>query len=319
MTPTRIQRHHTVPQRPRLLCTLLCMAWAWAALAATTNIKWNAAYQQYIDQYKDIAIEQMLKYDVPASITLAQGILESGAGRSQLTRRSNNHFGIKCHGWKGKTTYHDDDRKGECFRAYDSAYDSFEDHSRFLREGRRYQDLFRLKRTDFKGWAKGLKKAGYATDPNYPSLLINIIQLYRLYQYDDARAYDKFIAKHTRKDFKGERHVMHKFNDNYYVVVREGDSLADIADETGISIRKLVKYNEMLPDDMAVSVGDVVYLKKKQKRAPKDYKGRSHYVRQGDTMHSIAQRYGMRIKTLYKLNHLKADYQLRVGDELKVR
>lgn len=283
------------------------------------KMKWNSAYQQYIDQYKDIAIEQMLKYDVPASITLAQGLLESGAGRSELTRRSNNHFGIKCHGWKGKKTYHDDDRSNECFRVYRSAYDSYEDHSKFLKEGKRYADLFRLKRTDFKGWAKGLRKAGYATDPNYSSLLINIIQLYRLYQYDDASSYDKFIAKHTRKQFTGERHQIHKYNDNYYVVIRAGDSLADIADETGISVKKLVRYNEMLDEDMAVSVGDIIYLKKKQKYASKDYKGRSHYVRAGETMHSISQRYGMRISKLYKLNHLKADYQLRVGDELRLR
>ncbi|MCR4919345.1 MAG: glucosaminidase domain-containing protein [Prevotella sp.] len=302
--------------RPYLLlvAALFC-----AVGVAAQKMKWNAAYQAYIDQYKDVAIEQMLKYDVPASITLAQGLLESGAGRSELTRRSNNHFGIKCHGWTGKKTYHNDDRAGECFRVYKSAYESFEDHSKFLREGRRYADLFKLKRTDFKGWAKGLRKAGYATDPDYPTLLIGLIQLYKLYQYDDASSYDKFIAKHTRKNFTGERHQIHKYNKNYYVVARAGDSLADIADEMGIKIKKLVKYNEMLDEDMAVNVGDIIYLKKKQKYAAKDYKGRSHYVRAGETMHSISQQYGMQMRKLYKLNHLKPDYQLCVGDELKLR
>lgn len=298
------------------LASLLCGS----AAAATQQLQWNAAYQQYIDQYKDIAIEQMLKYQVPASITLAQGILESGAGRSALTRRSNNHFGIKCHGWKGATAYHNDDRANECFRAYPSAYDSFEDHSQFLKNGKRYQGLFQLKRTDFKGWANGLRKAGYATDPNYPTLLINIIQLYKLYEFDDARKYDKFIAKHTRSNFTGERHAIHKYNDNYYVVVRPGDSLADIADETGISIRKLARYNELQPgNDLAVQVGDLIYLKQKQKYAPKDYKGRRHYVRAGESMHSIAQQYGMKMKSLYKLNHLKPSHQLCVGEELRVR
>jgi len=302
------------------LLLAICFAVCGKAEAKTQKLQWNAQYQQYIDQYKDIAIEQMLKYQVPASITLAQGILESGCGRSALTRSSNNHFGIKCHGWKGATVYHNDDRTGECFRAYASAFDSFEDHSKFLKEGKRYQSLFRLKRTDFKGWANGLRKAGYATDPNYPSLLINLIQLYKLYEFDDARKYDKFIAKHTRSNFKGVRHAIHKYNDNYYVVVRVGDSLADIADETGISIRKLARYNELQPgNDLAVQVGDIIYLKQKQKYAPKDYKGRRHYVRAGESMHSIAQQYGMRMKSLYKLNHLKANYRLCVGDELRLR
>ena len=129
-------------------------------LPASAQMKWNERYQQYINQYKDIAIEQMLRWKVPASITLAQGIFESGAGQSELTRRSNNHFGIKCHGWTGRTVHKDDDAANECFRAYDNAFDSFEDHSRFLATGQRYRSLFSLKTTDYKGWARGLKAAG---------------------------------------------------------------------------------------------------------------------------------------------------------------
>ena len=140
---------------------------------ATAQVKWNAGYQAYIDKYKDIAIREMLSYNIPASITLAQGLLESGAGRSDLTRKGNNHFGIKCHGWTGRTTYHDDDEQGECFRAYDSPLESFEDHSRFLATSKRYQHLFKLSHTDYKGWAHGLKKAGYATNPQYAHKLIN--------------------------------------------------------------------------------------------------------------------------------------------------
>ena len=139
-------------------------------------MKWNSAYQEYIDQYKDLAIEQMQKYRIPASITLAQGVFESGAGRSELTRKGNNHFGIKCHGWTGRTTYHDDDAKGECFRAYKNAYESYEDHSKFLASGQRYRSLFKLSVTDYKGWARGLKAAGYATNPRYATIVTYLIQ-----------------------------------------------------------------------------------------------------------------------------------------------
>ena len=147
-------------------------------------ISWNKTYQAYFDSYKDVAIGQMLQYGIPASITLAQGVLESGAGQSELARKSNNHFGIKCNGWTGRKVYHDDDELGECFRAYDNALDSYVDHSLFLRNSQRYSRLFTLKKTDYKGWAKGLKACGYATSPTYASRLIEIIELYGLDQYD---------------------------------------------------------------------------------------------------------------------------------------
>ena len=140
-----------------------------------------------LDRYKDLAIEQMKKHRIPASITLAQGVLESGAGYSELARKGNNHFGIKCHGWTGRTTYHDDDERNECFRAYDNVYDSYEDHSVFLVSSRRYSSLFRLNLKDYKGWAHGLKSCGYATNPRYAAQLIDIIQLYKLYIYSEAR------------------------------------------------------------------------------------------------------------------------------------
>ena len=185
--------------RNRILLTLLILAFS--SLVSTPNLsaqpKWNSVYQNYIDQYKDLAIEQMLRYNIPASITLAQGLLESGAGRSQLTRSGNNHFGIKCHGWKGRRTYHDDDAAGECFRAYDNAKQSYEDHSKFLSTQQRYSRLFALSRTDYKGWAKGLKHCGYATNPNYASQLIQIIEVYRLNLYDKATSYDRFMAHHS--------------------------------------------------------------------------------------------------------------------------
>ena len=291
-----------------------------ATLFASAQMRWNQAYQQYIDQYKDVAIEQMQRYGIPASITLAQGIFESGAGRSELALRANNHFGIKCNGWTGRTSYHDDDARGECFRAYDNAYESFEDHSKFLAGRQRYRQLFDLKKDDYKGWARGLKAAGYATNPQYADRLIEIIQLYKLYQYDRAKGYDKFMSEHT-KDHQANGQPLHSikvFNKNYYLIARRGDTFKSIADEIGISYRKLAKYNERDKRDQ-LEEGEIVWLKKKQKKAPKDYKGRRHYVKNGESMYSIAQNYGIRLKNLYKMNHLSPDYQLRVGDALRLR
>ena len=284
-------------------------------------MKWNQRYQQYIDQYKDIAIEQMQRWKIPASITLAQGIFESGAGQSELAVKGNNHFGIKCHGWTGRTLYHNDDQQGECFRAYPSAFDSYEDHSRFLANGQRYRSLFSLKTTDYKGWARGLKAAGYATNPQYADRLIELIQLYRLYQYDTATTYDHFMADHAkdRPAVVGQQlHPIKIYNKNYYLYARRGDTFKSIGEEIGISYRKIAKYNERDKKD-ALQEGEIIWLKKKQTKAPKEYKGRLHYVRQGESMYSIAQTYGIRLKSLYKLNRLSPDYDLRVGDALRLR
>ena len=284
--------------------------------------KWNSRYQAYIDQYKDIAIEEMLRYGIPASITLAQGLLESGAGQSELARKGNNHFGIKCHGWSGRSVYHDDDERGECFRAYSNARESFEDHSKFLKSGSRYRSLFSLDHTDYKGWARGLKAAGYATNPVYAQSLIDIIEVYDLHQYDYAKNYDKFIDKHSgitdeRKENGTTLHPISIFNNNYYLRARKGDTFKSIGDEVGISYRKLAKYNERDKKD-ALQEGEIIYLKKKRSSAPKQFRNRPHVVKAGDSMYSIAQQYGIRLKSLYKKNHLEPDYQIRVGDKLRV-
>lgn len=290
-----------------------------APVVALAQARWNSAYQQYIDQYKDLAIEQMKKYRIPASITLAQGLLESGAGRSELARKGNNHFGIKCHGWQGAKTYFDDDARGECFRAYDNVYESYEDHSRFLVNGRRYSKLFSLRTTDYKGWARGLKAAGYATNPQYANKLIEIIRLYDLDQYDSAKSYDKFFAKRSKdRSVNGYLHPIYQFNKNYYIKARSGDTFRSIAREVNISYRSLAKYNERDKNDV-LAEGDIVYLKKKRKNAPKEYKGRLHYVKAGESMYSISQLYGIRLKNLYKINRLQPDYQIRVGDGLLLR
>lgn len=289
-------------------------------LGAQAQTSWNQQYQQYINQYKDIAIEQMLKWKIPASITLAQGLLESGAGKSELTRKGNNHFGIKCHGWTGRAVYHDDDQRNECFRAYPSVYDSFEDHSRFLASSTRYRSLFSLKKTDYVGWARGLKAAGYATNPKYANSLIDIIQLYKLYQYDKATTYDKYLVQHT-KDFSPNNLPLHPikiYNKNYYIIARQGDTFKSIGQEINISYKKLARYNERDKDD-PLEVGEIIWLKKKQSKAPKSEKGRLHYVKAGESMYTIAQKYGIKLKSLYRINHLSPNYMIHVGDALKLR
>lgn len=293
-----------------------------ACTGVLAQMKWNQRYQTYINQYRDLAIEQMLKFKIPASITLAQGLLESGAGYSELATKGNNHFGIKCHGWTGRKTYHDDDEAQECFRAYNNVYESYEDHSLLLSRQPRYRSLFSLDGDDYKGWAHGLKKCGYATSPTYAQKLIGIIELYKLQQYDKAKKYDRFMESRAYKDSPsakgGIQHPIHRYNKNYYIVVRQGDTFRSIGKELGLSYRKIAKYNERNKRDKLV-VGETIYLKKKQKKADKTYKNRPHTVKPGESMYSIAQYYGMRVKSLYKKNGLSPDYVPKVGDKLRVR
>lgn len=277
------------------------------------QMKWNQQYQQYFEQYKDCAIEQMRRYHIPASITLAQGVLESGAGRSELAVRGNNHFGIKCHGWTGKAVYHDDDERNECFRAYKSAYDSYEDHSKFLSTGNRYGSLFKLKITDYKGWAYGLKACGYATNPRYAIQLIDIIQLYKLYEYDKGKS-----GKSDKSHYPMGSYRVSEFNQNYYVIAKAGDTYRTIGEVYGVSYKKLAKYNEN-ERDAVLEEGDFVWLQKKRRNAPKEYKKRPHIVKAGESMYTIAQHYGIRLKYLYKMNDLSPDYQIKVGDVLRIR
>lgn len=298
-----------------LLCLFLITG---SVHAVAQQAKWNQRYQTYIDQYRDMAIEQMLRNKVPASITLAQGLLESGAGNSELVKKGNNHFGIKCHGWTGRTIYKDDDAKQECFRAYNNAQESFEDHSKFLSKNQRYSQLFSLSITDYKGWAHGLKACGYATNPNYAPMLINIIELYKLYEYDRAKSYDKFMAQNSGHRQDGFLHPIHIYNKNYFLQARKGDTFKSIGKEIGISGKKIAKYNERDYHDTLVE-NEMIWLKKKQKKAEATYKKRPHRVKAGESMYSIAQYYGIRLKSLYKMNKLSPDYELRIGDELRVR
>lgn len=305
----------------RKLFIIIVTVWMAAMSAWAQTSRWNSVYQGYIDQYKELAIEQMLKYRIPASITLAQGLLESGAGRSSLAVKGNNHFGIKCHDWTGRTMHKDDDYQNECFRAYDNARQSYEDHSLFLAQHRRYASLFQLKITDYIGWANGLKRCGYATSPTYAQTLIGIIETYNLTQYDRASSYDPYIAQKAGKDKPanqgGVLHPIYRNNDNYYLKARKGDTFQSIGKEVGISAKKLAEYNERDRHDQ-LREGDIVYLKKKRKHASKEFKGHVHIVQPGESMYLISQIYGIRLKNLYKLNGMSPDATLHVNDRLRV-
>ena len=192
----------------------------------------------YIYKYKAIAQYEMQESGIPASITLAQGILESGAGRGELTQRANNHFGIKCHNWNGEKVYHDDDRKGECFRKYNHPSESFKDHSDFLTSRSRYSSLFELHEKDYKGWAKGLRKAGYATDPKYPSKLISLIERYDLHNYDDLSSSLKINKNDT-------------VSKNIYTV-NKGDTLYSVSRKFNISVSELMKLNALSGNNLSI-------------------------------------------------------------------
>ena len=297
----------------RPLFTLILLI---AALgSASAQLKKNKAYTDYFNQWAEVAMQQMIQYRIPASITLAQGVLESGAGKSELALRANNHFGIKCNGWTGRRSYHDDDERGECFRAYDNAYQSYVDHSVFLSTSQRYRRLFDLKRTDYKGWAKGLKACGYATSPTYATKLIEIIETYQLHQYDIGKEFTK------REDVlmqQGDVRHIFTFNKNYYIRARRGDTFRRIADDMDISYRKLARYNERNKNDV-LAEGEIIWLQKKAKKAPKAFKNKPHRVEPGESMYTISQRYGIRVKYLYKMNDLGPDYVIRPGDLLRVR
>jgi len=212
----------------------------------------DASYEEivtiYIENYSDIAKEEMVQYGIPASITLAQGILESGAGRAELCKKSNNHFGIKCHReWTGERVYHDDDELQECFRKYKDPKYSFRDHSLFLTQRSRYQDLFKYKKDDYKSWAKGLKKAGYATDPKYPNKLINIIEKYNLDSYDN-----EVLRKKTKQNNKKNTTKIKTY------IVKKGDTLFDISNRFNVTVESIKEYNGL--DSDIIIIGQELYL-----------------------------------------------------------
>ncbi len=279
--------------------------------------------EQYISQWKDVAVQQMQMHGIPASITLAQGLLESGNGNSDLARRSNNHFGIKCHSdWNGKRVYHDDDRKGECFRKYKNAADSYQDHSVFLKK-RRYEFLFDLKSTDYKGWAKGLRKAGYATDPKYPHKLIDLIERYELHELDKgnysggpiAIAVPSTTTGPGREDdsntvvFGGGHAQDTHENMIKYLRANDGDSFKSLAEELELRPNMIARWNDM-DTGKKIEEGQVIFIQPKRNKA----RGHEiHHVRAGDSLWSISQQYGIKLKKLAQYNGISAETPLSPG------
>ena len=274
---------------------------------------------QYIETWKDQAILQMQLHGIPASITIAQGILESADGNSALAKYANNHFGIKCHDWTGETYIQDDATYNECFRKYEDASLSYEDHSKFLMTRSRYAFLFNYKSTDYESWAEGLKKAGYATNPKYADLLITIIEENDLSQYDGM---ESVAVKETVKEnkvvanlAKVEMHevAVHENNINY-ILAKEGDIFDKIAAEFEMGLWQLYKYNDLSTADI-LQVGDVIYLQPKRNSAEIDF----YTVVQGDSMKSISQKYGVKLKKLYKKNDMEQGTEPEVGQVLWLR
>ena len=286
--------------------------------------------KKYIEQYQTIAIREMMIYRIPASITLAQGIHESNAGRSNLAVEANNHFGIKCHkDWFGKTYHQDDDLPNECFRSYDSPYESFRDHSYFLTQRDRYKSLFELDVNDYKGWAKGLQSAGYATNPKYAEILIRTIETYGLFKFDNANFSMAFGDSLSNLDDPARQAWLQKFivirrgPDNRYIfennnlemtIARKDDHVYLLARDFDLTVTQILKFND-LPYATALQPGQIVYLEPKRRRAAAD----SHVVQQGESLYSISQAYGIKLKMLYKRNDIPEGMQPSRGMVLRLR
>ena len=300
--------------------------------------------EAYIQKYKYIAIKEMFDYKIPASITLAQGILESGSGNSRLAKEANNHFGIKCHNdWTGGKIYKDDDKKNECFRVYTSAEQSFRDHSLFLTTKNRYSFLFDYKTTNYKSWAKGLKKAGYATNPKYPKLLIGIIEDYNLNQYDHVskKEFEKMLAENhiliadsvsfEKTDTleilsidtvanpgelllpSPERVILYN-NRIKYIIAKKGDNIEKLKSELDMFEWEFYKYND-LEKGTDITPGQVVYLQPKRRRGSV----KTVVVKKGQTMWEISQYYGIKLSWLYKRNRMEPGTQPVEGQKLVLR
>ena len=307
-----------------LSALLLCAGMVWGQ---------KMTRAQYIEKYADIAVREMKATGIPASITLAQGCLESGNGNSTLATKANNHFGIKCHNnWKGKTIKHDDETPDECFRSYKNADESFRDHSDFLRYRDRYAFLFDLEPTDYKGWAYGLQKAGYATAKTYAASLIQIIEENELYRYDklDAAARKELppTPMEAEKSAVFKPLPGHKLytaslsreirttNGVPWIKARKGDTYASLAKEYNLFTLELLHFNDRTRQ-VPLYEGEVVYLEAKKRESARNLD--KHVVEEGETMRDLAQRYAVKMKKLYQYNHLRTGTQPEPGTILLLR
>lgn len=283
----------------------------------------SQAVRDYIEKYKSIAIEEMLRTGVPASITLAQGIHESGAGTSVLVRKSNNHFGIKCKGeWQGEKVYHDDDAAGECFRKYNDPMDSYRDHSDFLKKRSPYVSLFSLDPTDYEAWAHGLKKAGYATNPRYAPILIKIIEDYKLQEYSllalgRRQQTNDVVSKPSNNEQRTTTSYptgVFRINNTRVVYITKGTSYLTVAEEYRIALPRLFEFNDMQPADEATQ-DELIFLARKRKEGATE----THVVQPGETLRSIAQTEGIRLESLIAYNYLREGVQPPAGRSLYLR
>ena len=276
--------------------------------------------EKYIADFSKLAMREMHRVGIPASITLAQGCLESNNGNSTLATRGNNHFGIKCHDWTGKKMYHDDDKRHECFRSYPSAYDSYMDHSQFLTTKSRYASLFEISPHDYRGWAKGLKAAGYATANNYATLLIRIIEENQLYQYDLMVLNGSLDGIDTTSYLAGQgattkRKVLLN-NRIEYILSEPGDTPESLRAELGLYKNEIYKYNNLYKG-AKLETGSIIYLQPKRKKAAPG--NEIHRVEFGQTMYDISQIYGVKLKHLYRKNHLMEGEQPLEATDIYLR
>jgi len=278
---------------------------------AQDDVKPKLTVEQYIEKYSALAVEEMYRSHIPASITLAQGILESGNGNSRLATQANNHFGIKCKNtWTGQTLNEDDDAPQECFRKYDAAIDSYRDHSDFLMNGKRYAFLFDLDSKDYKAWAFGLKKAGYATNPQYPELIISFIEKHHLNKYDavkisEEEQIEKAVAKAEIVKTYGKEIII---NGVPAITAKANESYAQIALNYDIKVYNIYKFNDLQKDDEC-KAGDTIYLKHKKNKAEIE----TYIFAKGDNIHSISQRFGIKIEKILSRNNLFLYQQPALG------
>ena len=286
---------------------------------------------EYINAYKDIAIAEMKRSGIPASVTLAQGILETECGNSELVKKSNNHFGIKCKStWKGESVTHTADAPNECFRKYNNPVDSYKDHSDYLKTSPRYEALFKLEPSDYKGWAYGLKKAGYATNPKYPQIVISNIEKYNLQQYDNLtteEADNIAIAKITQQEKQIVNEVVvdftslensiklkNKINGLKALIAPKGASLLVIASKANIDLSKLLEYNDLSTDGL-LKDEQVIYLEKKPKQGNRDF----YIVLQKETLYDISQINAIQLKYLSRFNNMNENQTVPKGTKIKLR
>ena len=296
--------------------TLLALLLAGASFANDARI----TKSEYVDQWKATAIQQMIDNNIPASITLAQDILESGSGNSALAISGNNHFGIKCHGWTGKKMYLDDDTDNECFRVYKTADQSYKDHSEFLMGYSRYAFLFTYDVTDYKSWAKGLKKAGYATNPKYPDLLIGIIEDLNLDQYDRngllSEGYKSELI--TSTDVYSNKHnvVLHESKVKY-VLAQKGDTFYKISKEFGLNLSQLYRYNNFDGNKDVLEEGDIIYIQ--PKRRGSIFKNKEIVAKTDMRVEELSQMYATNVKSFKKSNNFTDGTTVSKGESVNLR